>query len=238
MLISDPKILVLTLLTGIVPSLLWLWFWLREDYRSPEPRALLTMVFIVGMVTVMLVLPVQKIIQGLALPDTWELVAWASTEEILKFLMVFLVISNTNQADHPTDWPIYLITLAAGFAALENILFVLKPFTLGETAVGLLTGHLRFLGSTLLHTVTSGIIGMGIGLSFFLSGVNKGLYILAGVILAIALHSIFNFFIIKNGGSDFLKVFSFLWVATIIIFLLFEKLRRMDLTKPTHSRTN
>jgi hypothetical protein len=32
----------------------------------------------------------------------------------------------------------------------------------------------------------------------------------------------------KNNGSDFLKVFAFLWVATIIIMLLFEKIRRMS----------
>ncbi len=215
---------------GVVPSLLWLWFWLREDQKNPEPNGLLALVFFMGMVTVMIVLPVQKMIQSFSLPFLWELTAWASAEEILKFIFVVILISNTDQADEPTDWPIYLITLALGFAALENTLFLLKPFSLGQTAVGLLTGNLRFLGSTLLHTVTSGIIGVSMGLSFFMVGAKRNMYILVGIILAIALHSVFNFFIISNRGTDFLKVFAFLWIATIIVFLLFEKLRRMDST--------
>ncbi|OGI89532.1 hypothetical protein A3B01_00040 [Candidatus Nomurabacteria bacterium RIFCSPLOWO2_01_FULL_41_52b] len=227
--IGNPKIIGIAFLIGIIPSLLWLWFWLREDRKNPEPKGLLAMVFFLGMASVLLVLPVQKVVQGFSLPHGWELVAWAGVEELIKFLMVLFIVSNTSQADEPTDWPIYLITVALGFAALENTLFLIKPISLGQTAVGLLTGHLRFLGSTLLHTVSSGVIGVSMGLSFFMDGRRKFLYTIVGIILAIGLHSAFNFFIMKNGGADFLKVFSFLWVGAIIIFLLFEKLRRMDL---------
>jgi RsiW-degrading membrane proteinase PrsW (M82 family) len=53
-------------------------------------------------------------------------------------------------------------------------------------------------------------------------------YLIIGLILAITLHTLFNFFIMKNNGSDFIKVFAFLWVATIINMLLLEKLRRMS----------
>ena len=231
---NDPKIWGLALLSGIFPAVLWLWFWLREDRKNPEPKGLLMMVFIVGMATVMLVLPIQKAVQGFFLPSGWELIIWASTEELMKFMMVLLIVASTNQADEPTDWPIYLITVALGFAALENALFLLKPFALGQTAVGLLTGQLRFLGSTLLHTISSGVIGISMGLSFYISGFKRILYILMGVILAISLHSVFNFFIMKVGVNDgnyfleVLKVFSFLWVVTIIVMLLFEKVRRMN----------
>lgn len=229
MITSDPKILAIALLSGIVPSLAWLWFWLREDRKNPEPKGLLAIVFLIGMLSVMIVLPIQKMIQGLSLPYEWEIAAWATAEEILKFLTVLLIVSSTNQADEPTDWPIYIITVALGFAALENALFLIKPFTLGQTTVGLLTGQLRFLGSTVLHTIASGIIGISMGLSFFMGSLRKTLYIFLGVILAIALHTAYNFFIMKNGGADFLKVFSFLWVGAIMVMLIFEKLRRMDL---------
>jgi len=233
MITSDPKIIGIAFLVGIIPSMFWLWFWLREDKKNPEPKGLLAITFIMGMITVMMVLPIQKIIQSFAFSYGWELIAWASTEEILKFLVVLLIISNTNQADEPTDWPIYIITVALGFAALENVLFLLKPFAVGNTTIGLLTGQLRFLGSTLLHTISSGMIGIAMGLSFYMDGLKRKLYILMGIILAISLHSVFNFFIIKNGGSDFLKVFAFLWVGAIIVMLLFEKLRRMNLSIPT-----
>ena len=145
----------------------------------------------------------------------------------MKLLAVVIILWGTKHIEEPIDWPIYMITVALGFAALENTLFLIEPLSLQQTTVGLLTGQLRFLGSTLLHTVSSAIVGMALGLSFHMESWHKKWYLLVGLLLAIALHSTFNFFIMKNNGNDFLQVFSFLWVVTIIIMLLFEKLRRM-----------
>lgn len=228
MLTTDPKILTLAFLGGIIPSLLWLWFWLKEDDKHPEPKILLTIVFIMGMASVVVVLPIQKFIQGIISSPDIQLVLWASVEEILKYLAVLLILYKTNNASEPIDWPIYLITSALGFAALENALFLVKPFSVSEATVALLTGQLRFLGSTLLHTIASGTIGIAIGLSFYMQEFKKKWFLLIGFIVSIALHSAFNFFIIKNDGSNFLKVFAFLWVVTIIVMLLFEKVRRMS----------
>ena len=58
---TDPKILGLALLLGVAPALCWLWFWLREDKEKPEPKGLITIMFIVGMISVIVVLPIQKI---------------------------------------------------------------------------------------------------------------------------------------------------------------------------------
>ena len=228
MLTTDPKILVLAFVGGIIPSLLWLWFWLKEDKRNPEPKGLLTIIFIMGMLAVMCVLPIQKFIQANVDSHSWQLTLWASVEEVMKYLAVLVVLLHTNYDDEPIDWPIYMITAALGFAALENALFLIKPLSMGQNTVSLLTGQLRFLGSTLLHTVSSGILGIAIGISLHTGGFKRKWHLLVGFILAIALHNIFNFFIIRNSGSDFLKVFGFLWVVTIIVMLLFEKVRRMN----------
>jgi RsiW-degrading membrane proteinase PrsW (M82 family) len=225
---SDPKILGLALLGGIIPALLWLWFWLKEDNKKPEPKGLLAIIFIIGMISVALVIPVQKFIQNNVISPEWRIIGWASAEELIKYLGVVILLYKIKHVDEPIDWPIYLITVALGFAALENAMFLLKPLTLGQTTVGLLTGQLRFLGSTLLHAVSSGIIGISLGLSFFMGKFIKKIYLLIGLILAIALHSAFNFFIMEDKGSNFLSVLGFLWVVTIIIMLLFEKLRRMS----------
>lgn len=225
---SDPKILGIAFIGGIIPSLLWLWFWIKGEEKDPEPKSLLTIVFIMGMLAVVCVLPIQKLVQVFIQNSELKLVAWASIEEIMKYLAVAVIIYKTNQIDEPVDWPIYLITAAVGFAALENALFLVKPLSVGETTVGLLTGHLRFLGSTLLHTVSSGILGIALGASMHQEGFKKHWHIAVGFISAIALHSVFNFFIIRNNGSDFLKVFAFLWVVTVIVMLLFEKIRRMS----------
>lgn len=227
--IHDPKILIMSFIGGIVPSLIWLGFWLRENKEKPEPKGILAVCFILGMISVILILPIQKFIQININSVITQIVGWASIEEIIKYLVVMLVLYKTEYLNKPIDWPIFLITTALGFAALENMLFLIKPISLGQATVGLLTGNLRFLGSTLLHAVSSGIIGIMAGLSFYIIDYKKKYYIIFGFIVAIALHSLFNFFIMKNSGSDILKTFAFLWVVTIINLLLFEKLRRMSL---------
>lgn len=225
---TDPKILGLALLGGIAPALIWLWFWLKEDNQKPEPKGLLATIFIIGMIAVIFVMPIQKFIQSVVTSYEWQTIAWASAEELIKYLAVVILLYKTNRIDEPIDWPIFLITSALGFAALENALFLIKPLSLNQTTVGLLTGQLRFLGSTLLHAVSSGLIGVALGLSFYMGKYIKKIYLLAGLLLAIALHSTFNFFIIEDNGNNLLRVLGFLWVVTIIIILLFEKLRRMS----------
>lgn len=231
---TDPKILGLAFLGGMIPSLLWLWFWLREDKKNPEPKGLLTIIFVMGMLAVVCVLPIQKFIQAQISSENWQLILWAGGEEMIKYLAVLIILYRTNYIDEAIDWPIYLITAALGFAALENTLYLITPISLGETTVGLLTGHLRFLGSTLLHTISSGIFGIALGFSLHLRGFQKTGYVIIGFIAAITLHSVFNFFIIRvrlddvNYFLEVLKVFGFLWVVTIIVMLLFEKVRRMN----------
>jgi len=229
MLISDPKTLGLALLGGVAPALLWLWFWLREDNHKPEPKGLIATIFFIGMISVILVIPIQKFIQTNIETYKWQVVLWASIEEIVKYLGVVILLYKTNHTEQPIDWPIVLITAALGFAALENAMFLIKPISLNQTTVGLLTGQLRFLGSTLLHAVSSGIVGIGLGLSFYMGKSAKRMYLLAGLGLAITLHSAFNFFIMESTGNNYLRVMGFLWVVTIIIMLLFEKLRRMSI---------
>ena len=228
MLTHDPKILALAFIGGMIPSLVWLWFWLKQESKGPEPRQLLAITFVMGMIAVVVVLAVEKFIKIHVDSPSGRLILWASAEEIVKYLAALVVLYKTNYIDEPIEWPIYMITVALGFAALENALFLIKPLAAGATVVGLLTGQLRFLGSTLLHTVASGILGIAVGISYQMLGWKRAWHLLMGFVCAIALHTVFNFFIMRNNGEDVLKVFAFLWVVTIIVMLLYERLRKMS----------
>lgn len=221
------KTILFALIGGILPALLWLWFWLREDNRRPEPRLLVLLTFLIGMISVFLVLPVQRLFQGLPLSEDILTIIWAGTEEVIKFLVVWAIALNSKAADEPVDFAMYMIVGALGFAALENALFLIDPIDLGDSTVALITGNLRFLGAMLLHAVSSASIGIMLGLSFYRGWIAKKVYLLLGLGGAITLHSVFNFLIIRNDGS-LLNVFSLLWVVTIIVLLMFEQLRRMS----------
>ncbi len=224
--ISTPFLIATTV--GVAPSILWLIFWFREDgEKNKEPIGLIALVFLAGALAVVCVLPIEKVIANMHLGTVQQITYWAASEELIKLLAFSLILHGNKYLDEPVEYPIYLMTVALGFAALENTLYLVHPLSVTNTTVSFLTGHLRFLGSTLLHSVTSGIIGISIGLAYFKDAGTRMFYGIIGICTAIALHSIFNFFIIKDGGKNFLQVFGFLWVVTIIIMLIFEKLRRM-----------
>jgi RsiW-degrading membrane proteinase PrsW (M82 family) len=224
----DLKTIGFYILIALIPVLIWLWFWLKEDNDHPEPKGLLFFTFVLGMLAVVFVLPFEKWAKGLITDNTFLIVTWAATEEIMKYLAVALIALQTSFIDEPIDYPIYFIVAALGFATLENILFLNQAGGLDNATVSLLTGNLRFFGATLLHSISSGIIGVMMGLAFHRGRLGKTLYFVGGLAGAVALHSVFNFFIMRNNGQDFLKIFALLWVFSIIFILILEKLRRLS----------
>lgn len=226
-LLQDPKTLIYAILGGLIPAIFWLWFWLRqEDDEEREPKALIIASFVLGALTVLVAIWLEKYSLKFMSDHTTQVIVWAGIEEVIKLAGVMVIIWGTNIIKRPIDYPMYFIAVALGFAALENILYLIHPIDVNGAVVGLLTGNLRFLGSTLLHAIASGMIGSALGLAFFIKG-GRFIYLVSGLLCAIILHSIFNFFIMKGDGGNFLSVFGFLWVVTIINILIFEKLRRM-----------
>lgn len=225
---KESKNVILAILSGALPAILWLWFWLRqEDKEEPEPIGLIILSFIVGSLLVFVAIWMEKYsLPFLDNNNTLQVIVWAGIEEILKMLGIMTIISGSHIINEPIDYPMYFIACALGFAAFENVLYLIEPLKTSGTIVGMLTGNLRFLGSTLLHAIASGMIGSALGLSFYLQKYKK-MYLLIGILLATMLHSTFNFFIMKGSGENFLSVFGFLWVVTIINILIFEKLKRM-----------
>jgi len=216
---------IFALAGGILPALVWLWFWRKED-RHPEPRRLILLAFVMGMLSVPFVIPFQKY-SVLIFSGTTLIIAWAAIEEILKYLFAHFSVLRRKEVNEPIDPIIYVITVALGFAALENALFLIDPLTKGGVVQGILTGNFRFFGAMLLHVLSSATIGVFISLSLCKSAAVRRALIACGIILAIALHSMFNFFIIKSNGTNMLLVFGFVWAGIIILLLILEKIKRI-----------
>lgn len=213
------------LLAGVLPAILWLWFWLREDNLHPEPRSIIAASFIAGMIVVILALVLEKYIFNIVSGETYRYIAWATIEEVCKFIAVAIIAFDSRYMDEPIDAMIYCITVALGFSALENTLFVLSHFDVGDVSRGVITGNMRFIGATLVHTVCSSVIGFMIGISFYKSTLVKTASLVSGVILAVALHASFNLSIINETVTNTLKVFSIVWIAVVILIILFEEVK-------------
>lgn len=214
-------------LGGLIPALFWLWFWLREDKEKPEPLILISLSFISGMLVVPLALPLQKLAIDYYHGDNLVFI-WVIIEEVLKYAVALAVILWHKAVDEPIDTIIYMITIALGFAALENALFVFHPVVAGDFLNSTLTGLFRFLGATLLHVLASGTVGAFLALAFYKSTVKKLLFGTIGLLTAIILHALFNFFIIDANGETILGVFLFVWMGIIALFLVFEKVKLLE----------
>jgi RsiW-degrading membrane proteinase PrsW (M82 family) len=130
---QENLIFVLSFFGGLVPALFWVWFWLREDKTHPEPRSLIAATFLTGMAIVPIVLPLQKFALYRFSGDSLILV-WVVIEEIIKYSAALAVILWNKAVDEPIDPLIYMITLALGFSALENALFIYTPLHNGNWA--------------------------------------------------------------------------------------------------------
>lgn len=226
--VLSPLSIGFALLGGILPTLLWLWFWLREDKKHPEPNRLLLISFILGMCAVPLVIPLEKLISHVATLPFVVFLGWSAAEEIFKYLAAYFGGMHTKAEDEPVDAMIYLITAALGFAAAENTLFILQPFLTGDVFTGLVTLNIRFIGTTLLHILSSAIIGASVAFSFYKSKKVRHEYLAFGFLGAIVLHAVFNFLILFTGSGGVFVIFACIWTLIIGLLLLFERVKRIQ----------
>lgn len=222
----EASVVAAALLGGIAPALFWLWFWLRQDHARPEPKSLIITSFLAGMAVVVLVLPLQQFaVQRFSGENL--IFVWVIIEEVLKYAAALAVVLWHRAVDEPVDVIVYLITVALGFAALENALFIFTPLAAGEITQSILTGQFRFLGATLLHVLASGVVGVMIAFAFYKSSAAKVLYGTFGLFIAIVLHALFNFSIIGARGTTILIVFFFVWLGIIALLIVFEKVKQL-----------
>jgi RsiW-degrading membrane proteinase PrsW (M82 family) len=220
----------LALVGGVIPALLWLKFWMKEDGDHPEPKAMITLSFLAGMVAVGIAYPLQKIVVSFI--DIEQntfllLLIWAAIEELAKLLMFILVAYRSSDFDEPMDALIYLITVALGFSALENSLFLIDPISAGHGTMAIILGNYRFIGASLLHVICGAAIGVFLGMAFFRNAIERRHAIVAGLGVAILLHTAFNFSIMKSDGDSLYLVFGGLWVVAIALLFLCEIIKRV-----------
>lgn len=221
----------IAILGGVLPALFWLWFWLREDSQRPEPTGLIIRTFVAGMAVVPLVLPLQKLALGL-FSGASLILAWVIIEETLKYALALMVILWHKAVDEPIDYIVYMITLALGFAALENALFIWNPLVAGDLSGSIITGNFRFLGATLIHVLASGAIGVFLAFAFYRGDTIKIIAGTFGLLVAVVLHALFNLFIMDANGETILSIFLVVWLLVIGLFMIFEKVKRI---KPRRS---
>jgi protease PrsW len=205
---------------AILPSLAWLFFFLKEDVH-PEPKKLIIYVFSLGALSTVPVLLVQFGFQeflNIFLTNLPAVIILAFSEEIFKFLAAWLGVKGDSAFDEPMDAMIYMIAAALGFATIEN-LFIIGNVLDGVSLSALYSAGsillLRFVGATLLHVLASAFMG------FYWAKGKLGL----GLLTATGIHAAFNYLILSFPNNNLLYASLFLIVAAFFVFQDFEKLK-------------
>jgi len=241
---------------ALVPSLIWLFYYLKKDVH-PEPNHLITKVFVWGMIVTILAAIVILICaniekslsnRGLSITDylpylfsvpLFMIFFNAFWEEGLKYLVVRFTIFKNPEFDEPVDAMEYMIIAALAFAAVENILIAASYSDIKSLSAIL---FVRFLGATLIHVLSSAVVGFFLAKAVFWKKNCRRFPLRAGtvclgILIATGLHGAFNFLIIR---SDNLQKEGFLYlVAAFLIVLAFvvtRWLRRLNLQSLTKRR--
>ncbi len=230
--------LIPALLLGFIPSFIWLYFFIREDEAHPEPKSLIIYTFIAGALVTFFVLGPQMFLSnffadfGTTQYGFVPLFVLSLVEEVFKFLAVYFLVSRTRDFDEPLDAMIYMIVVALGFAAVENVASILNGEN-GSTisAMGISLLSLRFIGATLLHSVSSAFVGYYWGLAMLQKSGFK-LMIIEGIGVATLLHAIFNHLIIVYGPESLVAT-ALLVAAAFFLLNDFEILKKYDTEPPT-----
>ncbi|MDP3764844.1 MAG: PrsW family intramembrane metalloprotease [bacterium] len=223
---------------GIIPSIVWLSIYLREDDR-PEPNRFILKIFFLGALMAPIAAGVEFLLIGSLKNFSFSplltnflifFVFVGIVEELAKFMAVKLGIERNSVFDEPADAMIYLIVSGLGFAALENILAL---FNFTDISRGVIAGEafqiagLRFISSTLLHVLASGIVGYSLAQKHFFL---KKYSVLKGIIIAGFLHGTYN--TLTLASDSFRKiiptiiVISLLGIMAILVNSLFYKLKK------------
>ncbi len=254
--LHDLLSLLYAFIGGIIPSLFWLYFWDREDRKNPEPTSMILLAFIGGVIAVFVSLYFEKmaysldpniVLVGVLKPILIWLKSFVTAEhslnqvvlvvifapiieELNKFIMAYLFVLRSKRDDQPIDPMILMITTALGFAAVENALFLIDPITKNHVIMGIISGNMRFIGATLLHTISSATIGIFIGYNLFDKKIFKFNWTVVGIVCAILLHSLFNLLMIGNANNSLLAL-ELIWVLVIILLLIFENIKKRKIER-------
>lgn len=211
---------------GFLPGVAWLFFFLQEDSRRAEPKRLIVSTFLWGGVVTFIVLPLQIAAKHLLLAggivdaNAFHILALATLEEFLKFAAVYFWIRNRKEFDEPIDAMVYMIVAALGFATVENVATVLRA----TNGMELLT--LRFMGATLLHSLSSGIVGYYWARGIIRCAVAN--YVALGLLAASLFHTAFNYLMIIWGPSA--RVTGLLILLAFAVLRDFEELKKPSVT--------
>jgi RsiW-degrading membrane proteinase PrsW (M82 family) len=192
--LSGISLMLLGAVLAIIPSVIWMVFFYRQDRLEPEPKQYVIGVFVLGILLAnAIAIPVVNQIFAV---DRWlttntlthivgSILVIGITQEFLKYAAVRYSVYMTPEFDERIDGVIYGTAAGLGFATMLNIHYVVA-----NGGVDLYIGVIRIVITTLAQASFSGITGYFLGRAKF--EVEPVWWQSLGVVLAAVLNGLFT----------------------------------------------
>jgi protease PrsW len=188
---------VLSSIAMVIVVLAYLWL----DRWEPEPPRLLALAFLWGasiavVVATILELLVEPVINPGGDTNTVSFTSIAISAPVIEeaakgvFLLLMMTGRRRNELNSLTDCLVYAGLTAAGFAWLEDILYIANGHSLGGS---LLTAAMRLIMAPFAHPLFTTMTGIGVYFALQHRNVAaKAGYILLGYLGAVIMHGLWN----------------------------------------------
>ncbi|PWK17420.1 PrsW family intramembrane metalloprotease [Xanthomarina spongicola] len=201
------------LLLAIAPVfVIILYIYLKDEYEK-EPRRLLLYNFLLGAIVSVLITTILYLGADILFPlkDEFSItqqffkafLVVALIEEFSKYIIVRYFAQTNKEFNEPFDGIMYAVMVSMGFAATENILYVIE----GGYQVALM----RAFTAVPAHATFGVLMGYFMGKAKFSN--NKIVYNLLGLFLAVLFHGAYDFFL-------FIDFIPGIWIGAFISLII------------------
>lgn len=190
---------LLLFVAAVLPAVLLVWFFHARD-TFPEPPRVLWTTFALGCASIVpavlagvILEPALQTSGAVPIAAVQAFVVAALCEESSKLAVLLGYSFRRSEFDEPMDGIVYGATVSLGFAALENVLYVLD----GGFALAVLRGVLSVPG----HATYGAVMGYYVGRARF-DRANRRHLIGLGLLAAVMLHGFYNLPLMLMGGDE------------------------------------
>lgn len=206
--------IILTL--AILPVIALMIYVYKSDKYEKEPLGMLLTAFVLGILSIPVVLLFDMIFEDLFFSESVFFQAFLQAgipEEFAKWLLFMAVIWRNKNFNEYFDGIVYACFISLGFACVENIMYVFNSETL-TTAIS--TGILRALLSVPGHFLFAVMMGYYLGLAKFRKN-ERTKFLIFSILIPIIAHGLFDYLLLLSSalGSTGLE-----WIG-VAIYLLF-----------------
>jgi len=216
----------LLVLSAALPIFVFLFLVYRKDTEK-EPPKLLILCFVFGAIAVLPILVVELFLGGVvsftdpALGAFYNaFVVAAFTEEVFKFLVLYLIIWKRKEFNQYYDGIVYAVFVSLGFACVENIMYVLQ------------SGFTVALMRAVLSVPGHGFFGVAMGYFFALARFNpqkRTKLLWLSLLVPILIHGLYDFFLffVEGISNPTIVVVIYVCFVALVIFMWVYGIKRI-----------